>query len=115
MVDALTEDGGEGLSPAEHAEVIERLRDLDLTSCDFCGGGCCDPDCYRCYSPLRPENLRTLAQNLANVAMLCWAWQLREVCPTWKPGCGALPSGLPPFMEAAIASPHIGVFLRRPR
>lgn len=68
-------------------ETAQVIRDLDLTSCDFCGGGCCDPDCYRCYSPLRPENLRTLARNLATAAMLCLAWQRRDEDPTWRPGC----------------------------
>lgn len=38
--------------------------------------------------------------------------QLRDVCPTWKPGCGELPTGLPPLMRGAIASPRIGAFLR---
>lgn len=87
---------------------------LDLTSCDFVGdSGCVDPDCWQCHSPLGPENLRTLAGNLATAALLCWAWQLGNVCPTWKPGCGESPTGLPSLMGAAIASPRIGAFLRR--
>jgi hypothetical protein len=59
----------------------------------------------------KPENLRRLAENLATAAMLCLAWQLRESCPTWMPGCGERPAELPPYMEAAIGSPHIGAFL----
>ena len=73
------------------ADDLARIRDLDLTSCDFCGGGCCDPDCYRCYSPLCPENLRTLAKNLVQAAMLCRAWQLRTEDPSWRPGCNIDP------------------------
>lgn len=92
------------------------LRDLDLSSCDFVGdSGCVDPDCWRCHSPLGPENLRTLAANLASAALLCRAWQLRDVCPTWKPGCGELPVRLPSLMKEALASPRIGAFLRRSR
>ncbi|HSX23381.1 MAG TPA: hypothetical protein VLE97_11460 [Gaiellaceae bacterium] len=72
-------------------EDLARIRDLDLTSCDFCGGGCCDPDCWRCYSPLSPENLRTLAKNLAQAAMLCRAWQLRDEDSSWRPGCNIDP------------------------
>lgn len=61
---------------------------LELTSCDFCGdSGCCDPDCWRCHSPLRPENLRTLAENLRVAGILCRAWQMREEEPAWRPGC----------------------------
>lgn len=75
------------LTPEERDQLIASVRDLDLTSCDFCGDGCCDPDCYRCYSPLRPENLRTLAKNLAAAAMLCRAWQMRGDDPAWRPGC----------------------------
>jgi hypothetical protein len=66
---------------------LQRIRDLDLASCDFCESGCSDPDCYRCYSPLRPENLRALAKNLAAAAMLCRAWDQRDVDPAWRPGC----------------------------
>jgi hypothetical protein len=73
--------------------------DLDLTSCDFCEGGCDHPNCYRCHSSFRPENLRTLAQNLAAAAALCRAWQLGRGLsanstqlwvrvPKWSPGCG---------------------------
>jgi hypothetical protein len=68
-------------------EVLQRIRDLDLTSCDFTESGCTDDDCYRCYSPLRPENLRTLAKNIAAAAMLCRAWNLRDQQPDWRPGC----------------------------
>ena len=69
---------------------LQMIRDLDLTSCDFCGDGCCDEDCYRCYSPLRPENLRTLAKNLSAAAMLCRAWNMHDAVPTWRPGCNIL-------------------------
>lgn len=73
---------------------------IELTSCDFCGeSGCCAPDCWRCHSLLRPENLCTLAKNLATAAMLCRAWELHSACPTWTPGCGELPPGLPPLNE----------------
>ena len=68
-------------------EVLQRIRDLDLTSCDFTSNGCTDDDCYRCYSPLRPENLRSLARNIAAAAMLCRAWNLRDQQPDWRPGC----------------------------
>lgn len=69
-------------------EDLARLRDLDLTSCDFVGdAGCCDPECWRCHSPLRPENLRTLAVNIKTAAMLCRAWELRDAEPDWQPGC----------------------------
>jgi hypothetical protein len=68
-------------------EDLARIRELDLTSCDFCGDGCCDPDCWRCYSPLAPDNLRTLAGNLKIAAMLCRAWELRGQEPAWRPGC----------------------------
>ena len=68
-------------------EVLQRIRDLDLTSCDFTSNGCTDDDCYRCYSPLRPENLRSLAKNIAAAAMLCRAWNLRDQQPNWRPGC----------------------------
>jgi len=76
----------------------------ELTSCAFCGGGCTDPSCWECYSPFRPENLRTLAKNLSEAAMLCAAWQLREDSPAWAPGCGVRPTGLSPYMAAAIAT-----------
>ena len=67
---------------------LQRILDLDLTSCDFVGdSGCCDPDCWRCHSSLRPENLRTLAKNSAIAAMLFRAWQLRDEQPAWRPGC----------------------------
>jgi hypothetical protein len=67
---------------------LESIRQLGLTSCDFVGdSGCCDPNCWRCHSPLRPENLRTLAKNLAAAAMLCRAWQQRDADPAWNPGC----------------------------
>lgn len=81
---------------------FEMIRDLDLTSCDFVGdSGCCDPDCWRCHSLLCPENLRTLANNLAIAAVLCRAHLLGfdegmdaagvgegylSTCP-WTPGC----------------------------
>jgi hypothetical protein len=73
--------------PLTEAE-LESLRQLDLTSCDFVGdSGCTDPDCWRCHSLMGPENLRTLAKNLATAAMLCRAWQLRDADPAWRPGC----------------------------
>lgn len=59
----------------------------NLSSCDFCGGGCSDPECWRCYSPLSPENLRTLAENLAMAGKLTRAWQIRDEDPAWFPGC----------------------------
>lgn len=67
-----------------------------LTSCDFVGDeGCCDPDCWRCHSPLRPENLRTLAENLRRAAALCEAfdlggdmWDVDARIGRWRPGCG---------------------------
>ncbi len=63
-------------------------QSLELTSCDFVGdSGCIDPDCWRCHSPLSPTNLRTLAANLADAAMLCRAWQMRDDNPSWRPGC----------------------------
>jgi len=68
---------------------MSRAMNIDLTSCDFCGdSGCADPDCWRCHSPLRPERLRTLAQNLAIAARLYHAWELRGAFPAWAPGCG---------------------------
>ena len=67
---------------------LKGLASLGLTSCDFVGdSGCTDPDCWRCHSILRPENLRTLAKNLAFAAMLCRAWQQRGEQPAWCPGC----------------------------
>jgi hypothetical protein len=104
------------LSAAEREEILKRVRELDLSSCDFVGdSGCVDPDCWRCHSPLSPENLRTLAQNLATVALLCFAWGLRDACPAWSPGCEKTPSVLPSFMEGAIRSDHVGSFLRKGR
>jgi len=53
--------------------------------------GCFNPNCYACHSPLRPANLRLLAQNLATAATLCRAWQLGDVMDgpsKWAPGCG---------------------------
>ena len=111
MVDGAVED--RELTAEEREAVYAFVRDTNLTSCDFVGdSGCCDPDCWRCHSPLRPENLQMLAKNLATVAMLCFAWQLREACPAWTPGCEETPAGLPSYMKDAIASPHIGAFLR---
>jgi hypothetical protein len=98
------------------AAQLESIRQLNLTTCDFVGdSGCSDPDCWRCHSSMGPENLRMLAENLATAALLSWAWQLREANPMWTPGCGERLTGLPPLMEAALASSHIGVFLRSPR
>jgi hypothetical protein len=74
-------------SPEVTEADLQRIRDLDLSSCDFCESGCSDPDCWRCYSPLRPDNLRRLAKNLAVAAMLCRAWDQRDVDPAWRPGC----------------------------
>jgi hypothetical protein len=68
-------------------EDLARICGLDLTSCDFCGGGCCDPECWRCYSPRGPENLRQLAKNIETAAMLCRSWELRGEEPDWRPGC----------------------------
>jgi hypothetical protein len=105
-MDDLTEDVP--LTLAEAEAFRESLRQLNLTSCDFVGdSGCSDPDCWRCHSPMGPENLRTLAENLATAALLCWAWQLREVCPTWLPGCGSMPELLPPLLREAIALPRV--------
>ena len=74
-------------SPEEREALHAFMRD-NLSSCDFVGdSGCVNPDCWRCHSPLRPENLRTLAKNLQAAAMLCRAWHLREIDPTWRPGC----------------------------
>ena len=114
MVDNRTEDVP--LTPAEAEALRERLQQLNLTSCDFVGdSGCSDPDCWRCHSTMGPENLRMLAENIAVAALLSWAWQLREADPLWTPCCGKLPAQLSSYMEAALASPHIGAFLRRPR
>ena len=67
---------------------LKMIRDLNLTSCDFVGdSGCVDPDCWRCHSPLGPENLCALAKNLAAAAILCRAWQMRDDQPAWRPGC----------------------------
>ena len=74
-------------SPEVTEADLQRIRDLDLSSCDFCESGCSDPDCWRCYSPLRPDNLRRLAKNLAVAEMLCRAWDQRDVDPAWRPGC----------------------------
>jgi hypothetical protein len=66
------------------------IRDLNLTSCDFVGdSGCVDPDCWQCHSPIGPENLRQLAENIATAAMLCRAWQQRDEKPDWFPGCNS--------------------------
>lgn len=102
-------------TPLTEADLAS-IRQLNLTSCDFVGdSGCCDPDCWQCHSPIGPANLRCRAENLATVALLCWAWQLRDTCPTWKPGCGEPPLRLPALMKEALASPRIGAFLRRGR
>lgn len=67
---------------------LQRIRDLNLTSCDFVGdSGCCDPDCWQCHSPIGPEHLRQLAKNIVSAAMLCRAWQERGEHPEWRPGC----------------------------
>jgi hypothetical protein len=61
---------------------------FDISSCHAVGdAGCCDPDCWYCHSPIGPENLRRLADNLATAAALCRAWQLRDLDPAWRPGC----------------------------
>ena len=76
---------------------LRAIADLGLTSCDFCGdSGCSDPECWRCHSIFRPENLRRLAENLVTAAMLCRAWQLRDDQPAWRPGCALGPSEGPP-------------------
>lgn len=86
----------EEVPPATDADIQRIVRDLDLTSCDFVGdSGCVDLDCWRCHSPLRPENLRTLARNLAAAAMLCRAWHLRDLEPAWRPGCRLAETDLP--------------------
>lgn len=65
---------------------------MNVTSCDFVGDvGCCDPDCWRCHSPLSPAHLRTLAGNLAIAALLCRAWRLHDETPAWSPGCNIGP------------------------
>jgi hypothetical protein len=67
---------------------LKRIGDLGLTSCDFVGdSGCVDPDCWQCHSPLSPTHLRTLAGNIKTAAMLCRAWEQRDVDPEWRPGC----------------------------
>ena len=69
-------------------EDLASIRQLNLTSCDFVGdSGCCDPNCWQCHSPIGPDNLRHLAKNIAAAAMLCRAWQMRDVDPAWRPGC----------------------------
>ena len=94
-------DDDEDAQPLTEAD-LKMLRDLDLSSCDFVGdSGCVDSDCWRCHSLLRPENLRTLAKNLASAAALCRAYRLGfdegmdaagvgEGYPSgrpWTPGC----------------------------
>jgi hypothetical protein len=112
-LDALLADADD--KPLTEAD-LESIRQLNLTSCDFVGdSGCCDPNCWQCHSPIGPANLRCLAENLATAGLLYWAWQLRDLCPTWKPGCGELPLDLPPLMKEALASPRIGAFLRKQR
>lgn len=87
------------LTAVEREALLAFLRETNLTSCDFCGdSGCSDPDCWRCHSPVGPENLRALAKNLATAAMLCRSWQLGwtagsdprmdDGAPEWRPGCG---------------------------
>ena len=84
------------LTVAEREALYAFVRDTDLSSCAFVGdSGCVDPDCWRCHSPLRPENLRTLAKNLAAAAMLCRAWNARDLEPAWRPGC-QLDEAVPP-------------------
>ena len=98
-------------------DLVARVREFmdGLTSCDFVGdSGCSDLACWRCHSIFAPENLRTLAGNLATAAFLCFAWEARVADPSWWPGC-EMTAPLPPYMEEAIASPHVGAFLRRPR
>jgi hypothetical protein len=76
------------MTPEEREAFYAFVRDTNLTSCDFCGdSGCCDPDCWKCHSPLRPENLQRLAANLATAAMLCRSWARCDEDPTWRPGC----------------------------
>ena len=94
-MDDLVEDE----APLTEAD-LKALRQLNLTSCDFCGdSGCCDPTCWRCHSPVGPEHLRALAKNLEAAAILCRAWQLgwgagisyprMDGAPKWRPGCGS--------------------------
>lgn len=114
-IDALLANVPDEDVPLTAAE-LDSIRQLNLTSCDFVGdSGCCDPDCWQCHSPIGPRNLRCLAENLAAAALLCFAWQLRDTCPTWKPGCEKLPMRLPPLMKEALASPRIGAVLRKSR
>lgn len=88
MVDVAAAGADDEMIPAEREEVIRRVRALDLTSCDFAGdAGCAYPECWRCYSPLRPENLRALAANITIASMLCRAWRLCRDDSTWWPGC----------------------------
>jgi hypothetical protein len=72
---------GEDPGPLELSEEVVHalLADDD--------GICHDLDCWRCHSPLCPDNLRRLAKNLASAAMLCRAWQQRDEDPSWRPGC----------------------------
>jgi len=93
-LDELLERLGVGVedddAPLTEAD-LQGIRDLNLTSCDFVGdSGCVDPDCWQCHSPIGPQNLRTLAKNLAAAAMLCRAWQLRDEDAAWRPGCNLL-------------------------
>jgi dihydrofolate reductase len=74
----------ERLSAPALPELSEETVHALLTNDD---GVCSDPDCWLCYSPLRPENLRTLAKNLATAAMLYRAWRLRDEDSNWQPGC----------------------------
>lgn len=67
---------------------------MNWDGCFGCGDeGCVDEDCYYCHSPLRPPNLRRLAQNLATAAGLCKAWELGQGPKGWKPGCGMSADG----------------------
>ena len=82
-----TDDLLDGTEPPVDPASLRWLAD-NLSSCDFVGdSGCCDPECWRCHSPLRPENLRTLAKNLVTAAQLDRSWRLRDTDPTWRPGC----------------------------
>ena len=83
---AILEAKSRDLPPLPEVD-FKMIQELDLSSCDFCPSGCTDDDCYRCYSPLRPENLRTFAKNLVAAAMRCRSWQLRDKDPAWRPGC----------------------------
>lgn len=83
-----TEDNNRELTAEEREAFAVFVHESNLTSCDFVGdSGCVDPDCWKCHSSLGPENLRTLAKNLAAAAMLCRAWQMRDASPAWRPGC----------------------------